>query len=270
MATRTWVGSVSAVWTTTGNWLEGSIPAADDAIVFGSVATRAPDPIDQSSVSPESLTILDGYRYPFGTSGSPIILGTIGVANLASGSSLIHLNATVTLAYVKLLQGQVLLAKGTWTTTLAIGSGLLDVDTATFTNTHARGLRVKMAAGTAPTLFVADSCSLESARNLTTVYNSGGNILTTGTSTIATIFNGGRLNHRSSGTITTGYNLRSGLIDPTGGSGFTVTTLFSDPDSLLNDKVLGAPVVVTNPRPLPSMGSGNVFLQGLNTEGFLT
>jgi hypothetical protein len=270
MATRTWVGTTSGTWTTTTNWLEGSIPVNGDDIVFGAAATRAPDPIDQSSVSPASLSILSSYRFNFGTAGSAIQLGTITLANLSSGGSLIHLHATVTKAFVKLQQGQTLLCKGTWALILGNGRGLIDADVATVTGARISGLRVKFAAGTAPTKLVGYNAAFESSRNLTLVNLFGGSLLVTGTATVAEALVDGYYNHRSSGTVTLVEASPRAVIDGRGGSGFTLTTLNRAPGAKIMRDALGAPITVTTDNPLPDNGSfAGDFQQPLNTGMFL-
>lgn len=269
MAVRTWVGSVTGLWTTAGNWLENSVPVNGDDLIFGAAATRAPDPIDQGTINPDSLSIQPTYRYSFGTSGSPIILGTIPLANLCSGSNLIHLNASATLSFVKLMQGQVLLMKGTWAGLYGIGSGLLDVDGAAITNSQIRGLRVKMGAGATPTRMTLDRASVESSRNITALDLINSQALTTGTAAITTLLNAGRLNHRSTGTIGTMYATGRAVVDPTGGPGFTITTLVRDPDAIIMREVLGSPITITNDRPLASMGSSGISLSETVNTGVL-
>ena len=259
MATRTWVGATSTTWTTTANWSEGSIPADTDDIVFGEQAVSAPDPIDQSSIDPASLTILEGYNFTFGTSGSAIILGTVTRLDVASGGSLVHLDATVTAAKLAIGAAQQVLCGGSWATVISSGSGKLDADTAVVDKLYYQGNRVVYGAGTKPTLISGMGGTLESSRNLGRVLSSNANsVRTTGTATVDEIQFAGVFNHRSSGTVTLAVAFPGGVYDPSGGKSHAVTTLYEAAGAKVLDQLAGVAVTITNREKLGYDLSGSL------------
>lgn len=272
MATRTWLGTTSTTWTTGANWSGGSVPVNGDDIVFDETAVNAPDPIDQSSVDPASVTITEGFAYSLGTSASAIQLGTVTRFDMATGGSLVHLDATVTTAKVAIGQSQQLILGGTWTTLLASGLGKLDCDTAEVTTLVMHGPRAVFAAGTKPTTIIAPGGTVQSSRNLGDVtIGSGATLRTTGSATIDSVVYSGTVNHNSTGTVTEAIALPGGRYEP--GKDHTITTLYETNGSVMNDQLPSVDVTITNRERISYSGTASaaaVGAGGITTGGFIT
>lgn len=90
-ATRTWSGAVNNAWSVAGNWVESSVPADGDDLVFPAGAVSLVPANDLSGLSVGSLTVDGGY----GLSGNAITLGPGGLHGTGSGTSTIWLDATL-------------------------------------------------------------------------------------------------------------------------------------------------------------------------------
>lgn len=70
MATRTWRGSVSSLWSEAGNWLEGSVPVAGDDVVLDNGAVRDL----YIDVTTATLRSFDASSYNRGIGGNGVLV----------------------------------------------------------------------------------------------------------------------------------------------------------------------------------------------------
>jgi hypothetical protein len=88
MATRTWIGTTSGDWSVTTNWVEGSVPANGDDVVFKNNAVDVSSGLAQSAVTVATLTIDSTYTGKIGTASAYLQLGATAVSiGGASGSA---------------------------------------------------------------------------------------------------------------------------------------------------------------------------------------
>lgn len=244
MAKKTWAGTTDSVYSTAGNWLEGSIPVATNAVwLQGSVAITGED---QSSVAVDELLVELNANMGSNITYMQIDPDSLTVNN-TSGVHYLDIGAATIAPIIKSTNkpdsgyGMYLIGSGMTTVTMYGGSlaiaGLLD-ETATVST-----LRIN----------ASSTCYLGPGVTFTTLYQEAGTVIQECASTTNTINNGtlttkgsgaittmnvygGTVNLNSTGTITT-LNHYGGIVNATGdGFAKTITTYnsFTNGNPILN------------------------------------
>jgi hypothetical protein len=228
MATRTWVGGTSSVWSLAANWLETTVPISTDDvyIVSGSVDIIGED---ESAVDLNSLTVGTQYSGTIGTSGTKMqinatnfIFSGTGATNYIEGQF-----TTVTVQNTSTNTAALNLSGASDTiTTLRILGGRGGVNIASSCNLvttveqiGAEGVTTNIATGTtigASCELRIDSGRMELNEAIPTITVFGGELeagLASGTVTALDIY-GGRVRWNPTATcVITTLNLYNGLFD---------------------------------------------------------
>lgn len=262
-----WTGAADHMtFDTAGNWNDLAtgvaalaVPATGDSCYISQTADLITANLNQTGVTLVNFVIGPGFTGQMGTSGTSLTIaattfsynGRATLFNITAGTAGI---TTATIGG----SGTVSLTGGT-TTNLHVGpSGNCYVGpSAVVTTLRGAGGGINATSGTAFTTTKMKGGVLTSARNLGTLLVSGNGTLvkTTGLATITTgdVESGARLNHTSTGTITTLEV--AGTADAQGAYvGFTVTTLRKYNGSSAFDGEM-ATITITN----PVVPVGNLF-----------
>ena len=228
MATRTWVGGTSSVWSLAANWSPATVPVATDDvyIVSGSVNITG---LDQSTITLNSLTVGTQYSGTIGSSGTKLqinatnfVFSGTGATNYIEGQF-----TTVTVQNTSTNTAALNLSGSSDTiTTLRILGGRGGVNIASSCNLvttieqiGAEGVTTTIADGTtigASCQLRIDSGRMELNQAIPTITVFGGELeagLDSGTVTTLDIY-GGRVRwNPSAACVITTLNLYNGLFD---------------------------------------------------------
>lgn len=254
MATRTWNGSASGVWTNTANWDETTVPVNGDEvyIVSGSVDI---DGIDQSSIALDKLVVGSQYTGTIGSNSTKLQIDATDFDYASSGTST-YISGTFTTVTVQNTSTDAnalnLYGSSDTITKLRIlgGRGTINIDsTCAFASSSvieqigASGVTTTIADSTtihATTKLTMDSGKLELNQAIPTIVLFGGELvatLDTGTVTDLDIYGGRvRWNPTASCTITN-LAVYTGLFDSRDSiaPSFTVTNTTIHENGTINE-----------------------------------
>lgn len=229
MAAPIWTGSSSTAFGTAGNWSTGAIPIDTDTVTFNGLATQGIVGSDQSALEPTLLNIYQSFLYTIGSSTTALTFGpvtcNIGLpsddGSTPSGPSQIFLNFGVDpvactvydarrtgvsgfpcIVLEGVNAGNTLIVKGG-----SVGLGIFTPGIAfTFASVTLLGPTANVVIGTNGTLAALNQsvnggrCLLQSA--VTTLDQDGGELETRGSGAITTAYIKGKARLNSTGTIT--------------------------------------------------------------------
>jgi hypothetical protein len=220
MATRTWVGGTSSVWSTASNWSPATVPVATDDvyIVSGSVDITG---IDQSSITLNSLTVGTQYTGKIGSSSAKLQINATnfnfsgnGETNYIEGQfTTVTIQNTSTSANALNLYG----SSDTITTLRVLGGrGTINID-----STCNLVTTIEQIGADGATLIIADGTTIGGSAALT--MDSGKVEMNQAIPTV-TVFGGELKSTLDSGTVTT-INQYAGRIRWNPSASCTITNL---------------------------------------------
>ena len=261
MTVRYWTGDSSGAYNAGGNWVLGSVPAAnDDVVIQGAVSITSG--LNQSGIAIDTFTVLESYTGAIGTVNEYLQLDVddaflysstggpsyIDIAGNAIAPQIFNTKAFAGGDYGLYLKGG---TGGTAVTSLTVHKGAVHVNehgggtnTSRFTtinvgfvNNQSSDSKVLITPGTTVTNLNISGGEVELQVAAVTINMLAGVLTTTGSGAITTLnLRGGTAYPKSNGTIAT-LNASDGTIDFTRDSGTKiVTTLNADGSTITFDK----------------------------------
>lgn len=245
MATVLWTGTTDGDWNTVTNWSTGTVPVAGDDVIFNTSSRDVTISSSISSITYDSLKILDGFTGKLGVSGTKLDVNATSLL-IATDQAEVHLDGdytTVVLSDIppaSVATPQITFGTSSTCTTFRVTGGQGPVEVACNTASNVQMLTAPQAtisilatAGTTTNILM-DSGTVTTANSLTTADVSGGTLVLTGAAgaTTVNLTGAGTLEHNGTGTVAT-LNvfdkacLASTVNNATGtGAVFTNTNLF--------------------------------------------
>jgi hypothetical protein len=275
MASPIWTGASTTVFNTAGNWSTGAVPIDADIVTYDGQGTQGCAGADHSSIEPAILNIYQSFLYTIGSASTALQLGpvlcNIGLPSLdgssPAGPSLVNLNFTSDpvncIVHSARTQGtsglpcivltgtasaNKLLVKGG-----SVGVGVFTPGVATtFATINVDGSTSNLVIGTNVTLTTltisANGGYALLQSSATTVDANGGTIETRGTGTITTCNVGGKGILSGTGTITALNVTGECVLSGSASNARTITTCeLLGPNARLDLRGTGTSVTFTNP-----------------------